>query len=145
MIPVFDVDGNLPPGIHFGAWDELVARFGHTAHRQRLLAGLRAALQSLKYAGCRRVYVDGSFVTAKEQPGDFDGCWEVDGVDPDKLDPVLLEFANRRAAQRAKYFGELFLANAAADPSGTRFIDFFQRDKDGQPKGIIALDLKDLP
>jgi hypothetical protein len=36
-------------------------------------------------------------------------------------------------------------ANAAADPSGTRFIDFFQRDKDGQPKGMIALDLKDLP
>ena len=100
---------------------------------------------SLKDSGCRRAYIDGSFVTAKEQPDDFDGCWEVDGVDPDKLDPVLLEFANRRAAQKAKYFGELFLANAVADPAGTRFIDFFQLDKDGQPKGMIALDLKDLP
>lgn len=110
-----------------------------------LLVGLRAALLSLKDAGCRRVYIDGSFVTAKEQPGDFDGCWEVDEVDPDKLDPVLLDFATRRAAQKAKYFGELFLANAAADPSGTRFIDFFQQDKDGQTKGIIALELKDLP
>ena len=145
MIPAFDAQGNLPPGIHFVSWDELVARFGVTAHRQMLLAGLRAALLSLRDAGCRRVYVDGSFVTAKEQPGDFDGCWEIDGVDPDKLDPVLLEFANRRATQKAKYHGELFLADAAADPAGTRFIDFFQRDKDGQPKGTIALDLKDLP
>lgn len=145
MIPVFDARGNLPPGIHLATWDELAARFGNTPHRQMLLAGLRAALQSLKDSGCRRVYIDGSFVTAKEQPGDFDSCWEVDGVDPDMLDPVLLEFANRRAAQKAKYHGELFLANAAADPAGTRFIDFFQFDKDGQPKGIIALDLKDLP
>ena len=145
MIPVFDSNGNLPPGIHVVTWDELVARFGTTAHREILLNGLRAALRSLKDAGCRRIYVDGSFVTAKEEPGDFDGCWEVDGVDPDKLDPVLLEFANRRAAQKAKYQGELFLADAAADPAGTRFIEFFQRDKDGQPKGIIALDIKDLP
>jgi hypothetical protein len=125
--------------------NELVARFGNTAHRQKLSDGLRAALLLLKDSGCRRVYIDGSFVTAKEQPGDFDGCWEVGGVDPDKLDPVLLEFANRRAAQKAKYYGELFLANAGADPAGTRFIDFFQFDKDGQPKGIISLDLKDLP
>ena len=145
MIPVFDANGNLPPGLHVATWDELVARFGANAQRQMLLSGLRAALLWLKDAECLRVYVDGSFVTAKEEPGDYDGCWEVDGVDPDKLDPVLLEFANRRAAQKAKYYGELFLANAAADPAGTRFIDFFQFDKDGQPKGIIALDLKDLP
>ena len=51
---------------------------------------------------------NGSFVTTKEQPGDLDGCWEVDGVDPDKLDPVLLEFVNRRTAQKAKYHGELY-------------------------------------
>ena len=145
MIPVLNANGNLPSGIHVATWNELVRRFGTTPHRQMLLAGLRGALLSLKDSGCRRVYVDGSFVTAKEPPGDYDGCWEVDGVDPDTLNPVLFEFTNRRAAQKARYFGELFLANAAADPSGTRFIDFVQCDKDGQPKGIIALDLKDLP
>ena len=94
MIPVFDANGNLPPGIHVATWDELVARFGANAQRQMLLSGLRAALLWLKDAGCLRVYVDGSFVTAKEEPGDYDDCWEVNGVDPDKLDPVLLEFAN---------------------------------------------------
>ena len=101
-------------------------------------------MESLREAGCKRVYIDGSFVTAKVEPGDFDGCWEVDGVDPGKLDPVLLEFAHKRAAQKAKYRGEFFLADAQADPAGTRFIDFFQRDKDGNAKGIIAIDLKDL-
>jgi hypothetical protein len=110
-----------------------------------LLDGLRSALNALREAGCKRVYIDGSFVTAKVEPSDFDGCWEVDGVDPDKLDPVLLTFSNRRAAQKAKYRGELFLADARADPAGTRFIEFFQHDKDGNAKGIIALDLRELP
>ncbi len=43
--------------------------------------GLRSALESLEGAGCRTAYVDGSFVTAKELPNDFDACWEEVGLD----------------------------------------------------------------
>lgn len=147
MIPPFDpATGNLPPGIHEATWDEFLARYGYTPHRLALLAGLKAALDSLRAAGCRRAYIDGSFSTAKEEPGDFDGCWEVAGVDPNLLDPVLLSFANRRAAQKAKYGGELFPAEGSADPFGTRFLDFFQCDRDtGDPKGIVGIDLGGLP
>ena len=145
MIPEFDAAGNLPPGVFDATWDEFVARFGTTPRRLSLLAGLKAALAALRAAGCRRAYVDGSVVTAKPDPGDFDGCWETDGVDPTRLDPVLLTFDRGRQAQKAKYGGELFFADAAADPAGTRFIDFFQRDRSGQPKGIVALDLGALP
>lgn len=112
----------------------------------RALGALRLHSAQTRAAGCRRSYIDGSFVTAKEAPGDFDGCWEVAGVDPDLLDPVLLNFANRRAAQKAKYGGELFPAEGSADPFGTRFLDFFQRDKDtADPKGIVGIDLGGLP
>ena len=111
-----------------------------------LLAGLKAALDAVRAAGCRRVYIDGSFVSSKETPADFDACWEAAGVDPDRLDPVLLDFANQRAAQKTKYGGELFLAEATAEPSGTRFLEFFQRERySGNLKGIVALDLGDLP
>jgi hypothetical protein len=146
MMPPFDAIGNLPPGIHEATWDEFVARYGATPHRLTLLAGLKAALDALRAAGCRRAYIDGSFVTTKVTPGDFDGCWEVGGVDPDLLDPVLLVFANQRAAQKAKYGGEFFPAESAADPFGTRFLEFFQRDKQtGDPKGIVTIDLGGLP
>lgn len=142
MILSFEASGNLPPGVHAATWDEFVARYGSTPHRLALLAGLKAALDASRTAGCERTYLDGSFVTAKAVPGDFDGCWEVAGVDPDLLDPVLLVFANQRAAQKAKYGGEFFPAETA----GTRFLDFFQRDKQtGDPKGIIALDIGGLP
>lgn len=146
-IPAFDADtGNLPPGVHVATWDEIVACFGWNADRSRLVDGLRRALQALESAGCQRAYVDGSFVTEKDIPGDFDGCWEVAGVDPAALDPVLLDFTNGRAAQKARFGGEFFIADRAAIPSGTRFIDFFQEDKStGEAKGIIAIDLGGLP
>ncbi|MHB8620801.1 MAG: DUF6932 family protein [Chloroflexota bacterium] len=95
-------------------------------------------------ADCRRVYVNGSFVTAKEEPGDFDGCWEAAGVDPARLDPVLLDFSDQRNAQKEKFGGELFVASGPADGAGRQFLDFFQQDRDGRPKGIVAIDVGGL-
>jgi hypothetical protein len=146
MIPEFDINGNLPPGIHQVTWEEFTKRFGRTQHRCKLLSGLKRALDSLKAAGCQTVYVDGSFVTEKKVPGDFDACWDINGVNPDLLDPVLLTFANRRAAQKAKYSGELFPMQATAENiTGRTFLEFFQIDKKtGEQKGIIQLDLRRL-
>lgn len=142
-IPPFSDSGNLPEGIHDARWDEIVERFGTNERRRELLDGFRRAVESLRSAGCRRAYLDGSFVTEKEEPGDFDACWEANGVDPGLLDPALLTFANRRAEQTQRFGGELFPADWAADPLGTRYLDYFQRDKmTGEPKGIVALELE---
>jgi hypothetical protein len=89
---------------------------------------------------CARAYVDGSFVTSKGEPGDFDGCWDHNGVDFDALDPVLLDFDGHREAQKAKFEGEMFIADAP----GNRFLEFFQLDRDGRPKGIIQINLADI-
>ena len=149
MIPPFEInpgeDGRyqLPPGIHLATWPELVKRFGTNERRRDILAGLLRALQTLKAAGCRRAFIDGSFVSSKEVPGDFDGCWDHNGVDFDALDPVLLNFEGHREAQKAKFEGELFIAATPADELGTRFLDFFQLDRDGRSKGIIQIGLRD--
>ena len=90
----FEESGSLPAGIHEVSWDDFAARYGTTSHRRNLLAGLKCALESLCDAGCRRAYVDGSFVTAREHPSDFDACWEESEVDPVLLDPALLDFSN---------------------------------------------------
>ncbi len=150
MVPPFDLTrGNLPPGVHEATWGEIMARYGHSPWRLTLLAGLKAALDTLRQAGCGRVYLDGSFVTAKEMPNDFDACWEMAGMDfglVERLDPVLLDWSNRRAAQKARFGGELFVAESAADPWGTLDLESFQHDRDtGGPKGIVALNFGDLP
>jgi hypothetical protein len=141
MIPEFNPDGNLPPGVHWATWQEFANRFGTTPRRQQLLKGLKFAIDSLSKAGCQLVYVDGSFVTEKENPNDFDGCWDIKGVDPKLLDPILLNFDNKREKQKAKYQGELFPASSIADGAGKTYLDFFQIDRNGNPKGIVAINL----
>ncbi len=140
-IPPFNSDGNLPPGVHWATWQDFATRFGTTPHRQQLLKGLKSALDSLSKAGCQVVYIDGSFVTGKENPNDFDGCWDVTGVDLDLLDPILRNFDNKRAAQKAKYLGEFFPAQGEADGAGRTFLEFFQTDRNGKAKGIVGIDL----
>jgi hypothetical protein len=147
MIPPLTREGWLPPGIHWATWDEFAARFGGTPHREELLVGLKAAMENLEQGGCRKVYIDGGFVTRKVKPNDFDACWSVEGVNDQLLDPVLLDFSNRRARMKEKYKGELFIAEARADlDSGRRFLEYFQRDKrTGKPKGIVGIEIGKLP
>jgi hypothetical protein len=67
-------------------------------------------------------------------------------VDPARLDDELLDFSNARAAQKARYGGELFPVEASAEPAGTTFLHYFQRDRDsGAAKRIISIALGDLP
>jgi len=143
MLHDFTSDGNLPPGEHTAGWEELVARFGWNSWRRRLLGGLQAALVPLRPAGCKLIYLDGSFVTAKDIPVDYDAAWEIIGVDLNMLrllEPVFFDFNNLRAAQKAKYLGEFFPTRAPADPFRTTFYEFFQLDKiTGMPKGIVVL------
>jgi hypothetical protein len=142
----FDDCGLLPPGIHLVSWAEFVGFFGTSAHRLRLVAGLHRGLQALKLAGCRTVFVDGSFVTAKEVPGDFDCCWDGSGVDALMLyaiDPVFFDFRNKRAAQKAAFGGEFFPAQGKETLTGKTWLEFFQIDKEtGVAKGVIAIDVQ---
>lgn len=145
MIPQFDEHGSLPPGIHHATWNEIVTRYTTSVRRRELLGGLLDALRSLKGAGCAIAYLDGSLVTSKDHPGDFDACWESSDVVLSRLDPELLTFSDGRAAQKARYGGELYPAEWPADADGTTYLDFFQRDRLKQQKGIIAIDLTGLP
>ena len=110
-----------------------------------LLEGLRAALENLRNAGCNVAYIDGSFVTGKLYPRDFDACWDEDGVDPTALDPVLLRFEVGMVAQKEKYLGEFYPARSIADGDGRTFLQFFQSESNTDtPKGIVAIDLEGL-
>ncbi|EDX70939.1 hypothetical protein MC7420_8190 [Coleofasciculus chthonoplastes PCC 7420] len=40
-----------------------------------MIDGLELAMTQLKAAGCRTIYIDGSFITSKPNPGDFDAAY----------------------------------------------------------------------
>jgi hypothetical protein len=100
-------------------------------HRQQLLIGLKAALVSLKQAGCERVYIGGSFITDKAEPGDIDGCFEGLFINESAIDPIFID--SDLDAQKAKYGVELVF--------GSNRAGFFQTDRYGNSKGIVIINL----
>jgi len=73
MIPRFNDDGYLPPGIHPATLDEIAERFGRESElRQVQLQSLRWLVELARRAGVQRIVVNGSFVTEKLEPNDVD-------------------------------------------------------------------------
>lgn len=75
-IPDLRPDGYLPEGIHDCTLDEIHARFGRfqsSDRRQVLWQQLRAYFGAAETSGfVKAVIVDGSFISAKDTPGDVD-------------------------------------------------------------------------
>lgn len=134
----------MPAGEHLATWEEIVETFGTNVRREALLAGLHALALGLAAAGCPAIWVDGSFVTDKERPGDYDACWDWHGVDRSLVDPLLLSYPMTRAAAAAKYGGDIFIAGVTERKSGLTFVEFFQQDRDGRPKGIVRFDPREV-
>lgn len=141
MIPTFDPNENLPPGVHFCYWNEFKERFGYTRKRSLMIQNMELIMAELKNAGCRTFYLNGSFVTSEPSPNDFDACWDSDDVDIKYLRknaPLILKF-NDSAAQKVKYRGEIYPSDQPVDD--TISIEFFQRDRKQNRKGIIVINL----
>jgi len=72
-IPPFRSDGYLPEGIYVCSETEVIFRFGSSSRRRRrLMLRLRRWIELGRQVGAQRLLVDGSFVTAKEDPHDID-------------------------------------------------------------------------
>lgn len=140
MIPSFDVNGCLPSGEHAMTWKEVQQAFGWNAVRQTLLQGLGDLCRTLSAAGCSTLWLDGSFVTNKDEPGDFDAVWDHKSVpDLSALGALFLQ-DGQRDARKVRWGGDIF-PNVIEASSGLVFADFFQRDRDDNPKGIVRIDL----
>jgi hypothetical protein len=72
-IPELRPDGYLPEGLFFATEAEAETAFGTVnVRRQTLMRRLSYFLQLARAAGTLRFFVNGSFVTAKPEPGDVD-------------------------------------------------------------------------
>lgn len=140
---LYNSRGLLIPGIFEMNWEQLESEYSFSSKRVHLLTGLKRALLHLKSAGCEAVYIDGSFVTRKVEPNDYDACWDTQGVDPNKVDTMFLAgLKNGTEQQKIVYYGEFFPMSCVEKGSGLSFIDFFQTDKTtGNRKGIIKIPL----
>lgn len=150
-IPELEENGELPAGIHIATIKEVEQKFGTSSARRKLLvSGLRTAIKQFEQVGVQRVYVDGSFTSDKEEPNDIDGCWVTQGVDENKLHLLdrdfwefvsVAEFNKCRDEIKRKYGLDFYIAEWNEGSTGKPFPEFFQTNRDGEPKGIIQINL----
>ena len=131
MIPEFDDNGYLPPGICIASLDEIAERFGsHSEIRRAEMESLRWLVPLAKGAGVTRLIVNGSFVTNIEEPNDVD-CVLLTDEDYPK-DQLL----HRELVQGLPFLEiNLVLQDAFDD-----FVNsVFGTDRDLAPKGMIEV------
>ena len=72
-IPGLNQNGLLPRGVHDCTLDEIAGSFARNPHRKRLFQNLVACLeQEIRPVFVHPIFVDGSFVTDKDEPEDID-------------------------------------------------------------------------
>lgn len=142
---MLNADGRLSHGVHSADFSTVMLVFGWNAVRRALINAMTGAFRELHTLGCGRVWLDGSFVTDKPEPGDYDAIYEHSGMDVRMLRaalPELFDAAPGRPAMKRRFGGDLF-PNVREGDSGMMFVDFFQLDKarPGAHKGILTIDL----
>lgn len=142
MIPNFRDDGYLPEGLHPVTEAEATLRFGSgTPGRRRLILRLRRWLALSRLTRARRFLVDGSFVTAKEEPNDIDAVVlladDFKQQISDESDAAL-ELEAMLLARRPE---EIFAAEDMRDWND--WVEFFSRTReaDGRRKGLLEIQL----
>jgi hypothetical protein len=133
MIPPFNDDGYLPPGIHSAPLEEIAARFGQESELRRVqMEAVQWLVELARRAGMQRIVVNGSFVTDKLEPNDVD-C-------------VLLigpGFPNDPGAEAELVAGLPFINLELVDLDAFRQLTerTFATDRNLVPKGMVEVSL----
>jgi hypothetical protein len=138
MFPEFNENGYLPPGIHLATLTVIRKRYAYNQIRRRLFEGVEAMVFALRSAGCVDIYLDGSYITNKAEPADYDAVWEFKGVD-NTVDPILRDGTLEQI--KRKYFGDVFCR--IPEIPALDYLECFQTDRFGVPKGVVKIELKD--
>lgn len=140
IIPEFRLDGYLPEGLHLASEAEITFRFGtQNRKRRRLILRVRRWIELAREVMAHRLFIDGSFVTAKAEPNDVDAViW----LPPDfealasASTAAVIELEDMLRTRRPE---ELFAAEDEADWNA--WIEFFSRtrESDGRRKGLVEV------
>jgi hypothetical protein len=141
-IPPLRPDGYLPEGLYVGSEAEVTFRFGSSnRRRRRLVLRLRRWIELGRQVGAERLLVDGSFVTAKEEPHDIDTVILLPQDFTQQLareyEPAL-ELEGMLLTRRPE---EIFAAEDETD--WEEWVEFFSwtREPDGRRKGLVEIRL----
>jgi hypothetical protein len=144
VLPELTAEGELPPGVHAADWQDFQARFGRSSSRRVWLSGrLRALLDVAATNGkLRRVFIWGSFVTAKQAPKDLDILLIMD--EDFEVDDLAAAAQAVFDSVRAKllFESDIFWARASIGRELLDvWLDTYQTSRSFRKRGIVELEL----
>lgn len=147
MIPAHDRQGDLVAGVWDATWTEIEDHFGANVKRQELLTKFKQAVVALRAAGCRQIYLGGSFITTKLWPNDIDAAWDTAGVRIDGLmanHPAFFDLAPPRLQQHRLYGADIGMIDWVAQSyPRILFLDWLQAKRwSSKKKGVLRVDLE---
>ena len=142
MIPEFRTDGYLPEGVHVATEAEVTFRFGtDTSRRRRLALRLRRWIELSRAVSAKRLFVDGSFVTAKPEPNDVDAVVWLPGDFVRRISEGDIDAIELESMLLTRHPEEIFAAEDRRDWDD--WLEFFgrTREADGRRKGVVEVKL----
>lgn len=142
MLPELNGEGELPPGVYVASWQEFQARFGGSSPRRVWLSGRLRKLLDLAGADgeLRRVFIWGSFVTAKPAPRDLDILLFMDeGFEVERAGAsAQAVFDSTRA--KLLFESDVFWARASIGRETLDlWLDTYQTSRSFRKRGIVEL------
>jgi len=131
VIPDFDDNGYLPPGVHAATLAEIEARFGREPEiRGAEMQSLHWLIDLARRASVKRIVLNGSFVTDRYEPNDVDCALLIDA-----------EFLKDPVAQSEIEAGLPFLEIKLVGQTEFDYMveSVFGSDRDMVPKGVVEI------
>jgi hypothetical protein len=141
MIPELTREGLLPPGVHEATLGEVRRRFGtDNPIRVRLMKGLESVAAIAGRVGARVLYLDGSFVTDKKDPRDWDAV-VVAPIGTNCASREVLRLVDRPRLKK-EFGGDVFLIMEDDAELLNHYVGgVFVKDRLGRAKGLVRLHL----
>lgn len=139
-IPTHDpVTGYLPPGVHRATLEECQARFCWSRRREKLWGSLLFGVEGLLSLNVQRIWIAGSYVTAKARPGDIDLVFVKPSGWSDSS-AGLFSSLNRKKLKADREIDLWPMPSYQPSVSGPiSILEFFASDSSGTPKGMILV------
>ena len=124
-------------------YEQFEQHFGTNPTRMRQFNNALPFLRIFRACGCQAVYIDGSFVSKKKYPQDIDLCFDITGMDVEKLKMEFPQLFDPN--EMGRIHRDLQCHIFTFEQNNTRLFEMLGKDRDGNPKGFVKISLKDLP
>ncbi len=159
MIPNFESNGNLPPGLNATSVEEFkicyVLNFSGSSTRNKIFDGyMKYCGEMIRFEVATKQWLNGSFTSNKDNPNDIDLVTHIDATKIDQFNDEqqnnLLKLADKKRI-RSEYMCDVYYIQIYSPeiPELYEFtvswieywLKWFGHDRNNNPKGIIEIDL----